>query len=514
MTMLRTTCVGLFFVLLTAWLGCSGSDEATDAGPDVVDLDIPAADLSYDLAQETGEPDVRPDLGFDEGFVDAPPLPGEFGYPCLDGSQCNSGFCVDTPTGSVCTATCVQNCPTDWVCKTTSVAGDPISICVPLFLNLCDPCAETKDCNGDLTGGVAMCLDKGNAGKFCGGDCSAGGRCPAGYECRELAGVGGTVASQCVPENDAECSCSLRAISLGLSTTCYVQNEEGRCLGDRRCMLQGLSSCNAKTPRSEVCNGLDDNCNGLTDELQGQFPCERSNGFGTCRGFGDCIGGSIANCDAATPGPELCNALDDNCDGQTDEGLCYDGNDCTRDICDPGSGECVFQPIQGPCDDLNPCTVNDYCGTSANCMPGVPKNCDDQNPCTDDSCDPSTGNCIHTFNNAPCEDGNFCTQNDSCLNGVCRSGAIKNCIDDNPCTKNETCNPATGACTFTPNDGVPCDDRDPCTINDVCAGGKCVGPNDFCEGTVCTPVPPQVGCISTCFVVPFIGNATCPCFCS
>jgi hypothetical protein len=496
---------------------CGGGDDAGDAVvADPGEPDIPAADVSYDTGDATVERDVPPeDVLPDEGQfpVDVPPQPGQFGYPCIDGTQCNSGFCVDTPRGSVCTTTCVQNCPDEWVCKTTSIAGDPISICVPLFLNLCDPCEETKDCNGDLTGGLSQCIDRGTDGKFCGGDCSIDGHCPAGYECRDVPAGGGTVAHQCMPLEDAECTCSTRAISLGLSTTCFVQNEVGTCLGERRCMLQGLSSCNARTPRTEICNGLDDDCNGLTDELQGQFPCERTNAYGTCTGTGDCISGSIANCNAPEPDIETCNGKDDNCNGQIDEGLCYDGNDCTQDLCDSNSGECIFIPIQGPCDDLNPCTVNDRCDSQAVCQPGVAKNCDDGNPCTDDSCDPGTGECIRIFNNAPCEDGNFCTENDYCLNGACRSGNVKSCLDDNPCTLNEACNPATGACTWTPNDGATCDDADPCTINDVCSGGQCIGPNDYCEGTICTPVPPQVACLYTCVIIPFVEQPSCPCGC-
>jgi hypothetical protein len=46
----------------------------------------------------------------------------------------------------------------------------------------------------------------------------------------------------------------------------------------------------------------------------------------------------------------------------------------------------------------------------------VPVN--DNNPCTDDSCDPETG-AVYTFNTAPCDDGNPCTEADLCGGGSC-----------------------------------------------------------------------------------------------
>ncbi|HQC44427.1 MAG TPA: MopE-related protein [Myxococcota bacterium] len=505
-------------------MGCGGS-KTTD--PDF-SPDTPTMDLNYgedtpdddqaepreDLVADEAEPEVEDS---DEADTYTPPEPGTFGYPCKDGNDCHSNFCVDTPTGSVCTTTCVADCPQDWACKMTSVAGDPISICMPIFLTQCDPCVETRDCNSDMAGGTSLCLDMGNIGKFCAADCSIDGYCPKGYFCKDITLPGGAVANHCVPEDDAECVCSVRAINLGASTVCHAENEHGRCPGERRCSIHGLSECNAKTPRPEACNGVDDNCNGLTDEGLERFPCEKKNEFGTCEGFGFCSNGTVIDCDAREPQPELCNGIDDNCNGQTDEDLCYDGKDCTRDTCVPGATPeeytCVYTPIAGPCDDLNPCTIGDRCDDQGNCLPGSLKNCDDLNPCTDDFCDPGTGNCVHTYNSAPCEDGNFCTQNDYCLNGACRSGTTKNCLDDNPCTKNERCNPATGECDWDPADGVSCDDQDPCTVNDVCSGGKCIGPDDFCEGTVCQPQGDQVICTYSCVVVPFIGNATCPCLC-
>jgi hypothetical protein len=72
-----------------------------------------------------------------------------------------------------------------------------------------------------------------------------------------------------------------------------------------------------------TCNGVDENCDGTNDEnyVGGFAHC----GLGVCRstGFFECINGSIST--DCVPGPPnapsdtACNALDDDCDGGTDE---------------------------------------------------------------------------------------------------------------------------------------------------------------------------------------------------
>lgn len=448
----------------------------------------------------------------DAETLDIPPVPGGFGWPCNENVECDSNFCVDSPQGKVCTIPCIEECPWGWTCKTFTMGADIVSLCVPLYLNLCDPCTENKDCNSEFTGGEALCVYYGEKGRFCGGDCAPGKTCPKGYECKEVQDAAGNKREQCVPQS-GECQCSPRAIKLGLSTECFVLNQYGKCPGARKCVVTGLTACDARTPADEQCNGIDDNCNGLTDEVQGKFKCSKKNEFGECWGFGECVGGVIVGCDAKEPAPEVCNGLDDDCNGETDDAICYDGNPCTKDTCDVGSGACVFVPIAGPCDDGNPCTLNDTC-VNGQCVGGAPKDCDDKNPCTDDYCDPGTGKCYYVNNTAPCEDGNKCTINDRCLNGTCQSGQFKDCADDNPCTINEKCDPATGNCVFTPNDGAPCDDGNVCTKGELCSGGKCVGGKDYCEATqyVCTPGPGQIFCLAPSCVEVF-GFPTCPCIC-
>ena len=184
---------------------------------------------------------------------------------------------------------------------------------------------------------------------------------------------------------------------------------------------------------------------------------------------------------------------------------CDDGNVCTADSCDPGTGACIHDPIPhngNPCDDGDACTTADTCAGGA-CAGGAAPECDDGNICTDDSCNPASG-CINANNTAPCDDGNACTTADTCAGGSCAGGAPPDCDDGNICT-DDSCDPASGC--INANNSAPCDDSNACTTADTCAGGACAGgsaPNcddgDVCTDDSCNPAS---GCVNA--------NNTAPC---
>jgi hypothetical protein len=155
-----------------------------------------------------------------------------------------------------------------------------------------------------------------------------------------------------------------------------------------------------------------------------------------------------------------------------------------------------------PCDDGNPCTVNDVIKGGV-CTPGAPLTCDDKNPNTEDTCNPATGACVFTIKTegSSCDDGNKCTVNDVMKGGACTPGAPLTCDDKNSNTE-DTCNPATGACIFTIKpEGSSCDDKNPCTVNDVMKGGACTpgtpltcDDNNPTTGDTCDP---KSGCVYT-----------------
>lgn len=170
----------------------------------------------------------------------------------------------------------------------------------------------------------------------------------------------------------------------------------------------------------------------------GPSPCRRY----ACNGQGGCIDiGAAPNgtpCDDGNP----CT-INDVCVNGVCAGMpinCNDGNACTADSC--VNGQCVFTPLPdgSPCNDGNPCTIEDVCigGVCA----GIPINCDDGNPCTEDLC--IDGVCFHVpvEDGMPCNDNNPCTLNDRCVAGTCMGVPIQ-------CPPGMVC--INGNCVINPN---------------------------------------------------------------
>ncbi len=223
---------------------------------------------------------------------------------------------------------------------------------------------------------------------------------------------------------------------------------------------------------AEACDGVDNNCNGQADEgFQNGDACQHPD---------PCVlSAEIQNCTCValgfspdTDGDGACDAVDD-CDADPNiidapmwysdgDGDGYGGTDFQFAFCaQPFPGMVL---LNGDCDDSEPLTnpnATEVCD-------GIDNDCDGQ---IDEG-----GVCGCAPAGTPCDDGNACTVNDvedgAC---TCISGSPIVCDDGNPCTL-DTCNPLTGCVSIAAPAGTACDDGNPNTINDACDGtGNCVG---------------------------------------
>jgi len=477
-------------VLAAAACGSGGSVvQVPDLGQDQVDKADSVIDLVPDLPPHEVAAEVELDLleTPDAEVVERACAPGEgcFLDKCQENGTCVSGWCVEHMGDGVCTTTCTEECPQGWTCRLLAGTGaDPVYVCISDFANLCKPCATAADCKSP-GGAESACVSYGDEGSFCGGACDNSGDCPWGFQCKEAKTVDGATILQCVAETGV-CPCTAKSSAAGLSTPCSLANEFGECSGKRVCTQEGLSACSAEVPAEETCNGLDDDCDGDVDE--GQLT------------------------------------------GEEFIGVCEDGNECTKDTC-LGEGGCGHEALDsGECKDGDACTVGDHC-QQGECK-GTPIGCDDGNPCTDDTCD-GLGGCQYSFNLADCDDGDPCSVADECQEGKCKGVTVPcDCQSDEDCMALEdgdvcngtlqcdksvfpyqcavepgsvvacelpagadpycnqpSCDPKTGKCGVVPDhEGLACSDSNACTLGDQCQQGSCTGSGSLAcdDGNLCT----------------------------
>ena len=154
------------------------------------------------------------------------------------------------------------------------------------------------------------------------------------------------------------------------------------------------------------------------------------------------------------------------------------------------------------CNDGNACTQGDVCHSGV-CKGATPVVCNKPPPChvaAGAKCHPATG-CSYPVatNGTACNDGNECTQTDTCHGGACIGSNPVVCGASDACHAAGTCSPTTGLCS-NPNqpDGTACNDSNACTQTDLCESGVCTGSNpvacntppDTCHttaGATCNP---------------------------
>ena len=163
--------------------------------------------------------------------------------------------------------------------------------------------------------------------------------------------------------------------------------------GQERCVNGRFVACDAAAPAAETCNGRDDDCDGRTDENLTRG-CQNQCGVGQER----CVNGAFAACDAPQPVAEVCDGIDNNCNGTADEGCdCRPGE--TR-ACGDDRGAC--RPGQQTCQN------NGTWGACQGAVGPVAETCNGD----DDDCDGQVDNVTRPCNTA-CGDGQ-----QACVNGA------------------------------------------------------------------------------------------------
>jgi hypothetical protein len=137
-------------------------------------------------------------------------------------------------------------------------------------------------------------------------------------------------------------------------------------------------------PSPERCNERDDDCDGQVDEgFDLGAPC--GFGIGACRVVAALVCGEdlTPTCpiEAGQPGAEACNGLDDDCDGRTDEDFDGDGDGapvCPQDPCAEPCPEGEDDRCRALCDaqDCRDENLGVYPQAADPCGDGIDQNCD------------------------------------------------------------------------------------------------------------------------------------------
>jgi hypothetical protein len=353
----------------------------------------------------------------------------DFGEACVENSECESGFCVEGPTGFICTQTCLDTCPEGFSCKAVAnTFPDVIFLCMPQVLNHCAPCQEDFQCPGGL------CREMVD-GTFCIAPCTSDDECPGTHACTSM----GMEFDYCIPTNG---SCSCRSDTAGLERTCEAGNELGTCLGFETCDAElGWVDCSAEEPLNEICDYQDNDCDGLVDEdflYEGKYAS-----FEHCGGCNIDCGNGMPNATA------ICNES-------------METPTCVVQFCDPGYAK-----------------LNDY-----QCIPttvGLCEPCESDEQCLlDGSLCAEVGDASYCL--SPCLDNNDCPDGFDCLT---MEGGTSQCM---PSTGSCNCSPETPglvkSCSETSSPpGAPvttCYGIQSCL--NTGEWGECTVPEETCDG--------------------------------
>ncbi|MBI5537093.1 MAG: putative metal-binding motif-containing protein [Deltaproteobacteria bacterium] len=253
-------------------------------------------------------------------------------------------------------------------------------------------------------------------------------------------GAGGSDAGKDASDAEAGPCSSNPEVCDGLDNNCNNQVDEGNPGGGQTCQTGKPGVCSAGTtqcingqikcvqnelPGVEVCDGTDNNCDGNVDEGDpgGGTQCDTGL-LGLCKaGITHCTNGSVQCVGLNAPKGEVCNGLDDDCNGSIDNGSL------------PGVGVACSVPGQNP---------NTPCGKSVSVCTAGQIQCPQTYQAQSETCNGIDDDCNGTIddpgsvNGQPCSTGllGICDVGSS----YCQAGSPKCNPTVNPGDKPEICN--------------------------------------------------------------------------
>jgi hypothetical protein len=405
---------------------CDGVPDDVDncpagANPDQRDADADRIGDVCDPCPLGGDPTDADDDGFrrcenDCDDSDSNVSPGSVERCNLRDDDCNGT--ADDPFEASLGAGCVVGLGACerfgvMVCSADGLVALCDAVAAPATPETCN--AVDDDCDGSTDEGVDGCCEAG-ATQACG---SAIGVCRPGLQRCEADRRWS--ACDAAPPGDEVCN--------ALDDDCDGVVDEGT--------LNACGACGALSP--DLCDGLDNDCDGVIDPgYDVDDPC--SVGIGACRraGFIVCTpaGGSACSAIEALPADEICNRLDDDCDGETDEGL-LDIGPCTV-----GVGACLSEGRSS-------CAAGESFCAAVPGEPGV-ETCNG----LDDDCD---GEADEGFGlGEPCEVGQSLCRNTGVI--VCDAEGAARCSAEPLPPQPEICNGLDDDCDLEPDDDADCTD--------------------------------------------------------
>ncbi len=282
-----------------------------------------------------------------------------------------------------------------------------------------DTIADATADSGSATGGEA------------GGTVTESGGCVVSDEVCDLA--------------DNDCDGMVDETDPGAGAACETGMPGGCAKGTMACSDGELACVPDAAAAAELCNGIDDDCDGDADEDEASSGADCDTGMlGVCAaGTIRCESGAEACAQSTLAGAEACNDLDDNCNGQVDEGNPGSGGGCNTGmpgVCAGGTESCsdgAFICVQsefpqaeicgnGLDDDCNG-AADDACGCSHDlCAIGglLVSGCD---PCVTSICAADPFCCASSWD-AQCvlEVGSICGDLcvGSCAHTPCSTGTV------------------------------------------------------------------------------------------